>query len=66
LEGLDEAADHGEIFVEQDQVLTDLKIKTQASDVAIKVQTDEIEWLKKQVETTETLLRQLLISSRLG
>jgi hypothetical protein len=28
LEGLDEAADHGEIFVEQDQVLTDLKIKT--------------------------------------
>jgi hypothetical protein len=35
--------------------LTDLKIKAEASDVALKVQTDEIERLKKQVETTETL-----------
>jgi hypothetical protein len=47
------------------QVFTYLKIKVEASDVAMKVQTDEIEMLKKQVETTETLLRQLL-SSRLG
>ena len=60
LGGLDEAADLGEIFVEQDQVLTDLKIKAQASDVAMKLQTDEIERLKKQVQATETLLRQLL------
>jgi hypothetical protein len=45
--------------------LTNLKIKAQASDVAIKVQTGEIERLKKQVGTTETLLRQLL-SSALG
>jgi hypothetical protein len=65
LGGLDAAADLGEIFVEQDQVLADLRIKAEASDVAMKVQTYEIEWLKKQVETTETLLRQLL-SSRLG
>jgi hypothetical protein len=65
LGGLDAAADLGEIFVERDQVLTDLKIKAEASDVAMKVQTDEIERLKKQVETTETLLRQLL-SSHLG
>ena len=65
LGGLDAAADLDEIFVEQDQVLTDLKIKVEASDVAMEVQTDEIERLKKQVETTETLLRQLL-SSRLG
>jgi hypothetical protein len=57
LGGLDAAADLGEIFVEQDQVLTDLKIKAEASDVAMKVQTDDIERLKKQVETTETLLR---------
>jgi hypothetical protein len=60
---LDEATSLGEIFVEL-QVLTDLKIKAQASDVAMKVQTDVIERLKKQVETTQTLLRQLL-SSRL-
>jgi hypothetical protein len=60
LGGLDKAADIGEIFVEQNQVLTDLKIKAQASIVAMKVQKDEIEGLKKQVETTETLLRQLL------
>jgi predicted type IV restriction endonuclease len=65
LGGLDVAADLGEIFIEQDQVLTDLMIKPEASDVATKVQTDEIERLKKQVETTETLLRQLL-SSRFG
>jgi hypothetical protein len=65
LGGLDAAADLGEIFVEQDQVLIVLKIKVEASDVAMKVQTDEIERLKKQGETTETLLRQLL-SSRLG
>jgi hypothetical protein len=65
LGGLDACADLGEIFVEQDQVLTDLKIKAQASDVAMKVQTGEIERLKKQVETTETLLLQLL-NSRLG
>jgi predicted type IV restriction endonuclease len=65
LGGLDAAADLGEIFIEQDQVLTDLMIKPEASDVATKVQTDEIERLKKQVETTETLLRQLL-SSRFG
>jgi hypothetical protein len=54
LGGLDAAADLGEIFVEQDQVLTDLKIKAEASDVVMKVHTDEIERLKKQVETTET------------
>jgi hypothetical protein len=60
---LDEATSLGEIFVEL-QVLTDLKIKAQASDVEMKVQTDVIERLKKQVETTQTLLRQLL-SSRL-
>jgi predicted nucleic acid-binding Zn-ribbon protein len=60
LGGLDAAADLGEIFVEHDQVLTDLKIKAEASDVAMKVQTNETERLKKQVETTETLLRQLL------
>jgi hypothetical protein len=30
LGGLDAATDLGEIFVEQDQVLTDLKIKAQA------------------------------------
>jgi hypothetical protein len=42
----------GKIFVEQDQVLTGLKINAQALDVAMKVQTDEIERLKKQVETT--------------
>jgi hypothetical protein len=65
LGGLDAATDLGEIFVKQDQVLTDLKIKAEASDVAMKVQTDEIDRLKKQVETTEALLRQLL-SSRLG
>ena len=65
LGGLDAAADLGEIFVEQDQVLTDLKINAEASDVAMKVQTYEIERLKKQVETTETLLHQLL-SSHLG
>ena len=65
LGGLDEAADLGEIFVEQDQVLTDLKIKAQASDVAMKLQIDEIERLKKQVQATETLLCQLL-RSRLG
>jgi hypothetical protein len=65
LGGLDAAADLGEIFVEHDQVLTDLKIKAEASDVAMKVQTDEIERLKKQVETTETLHCQLL-NSRLG
>jgi hypothetical protein len=65
LGGLDATVDLGEIFVEQDQVLANLKIKAKASDVAIKVQTNEIERLKKQVETTETLLRQLL-SSRLG
>jgi hypothetical protein len=65
LGGLDAAADFGEIFVEQDQVLIVLKIKVEASDVAMKVQTDEIERLEKQVETTETILRQLL-SSRLG
>jgi hypothetical protein len=47
LGGIDEAANLAEIFVEQDQVLTDLKIKAQASDVAMKVQTDEIEKLKK-------------------
>jgi predicted glycosyltransferase len=44
--------------------LTNL-IKAQAPDVAMKVQSVEIERLKKQVQTTETLLRQLL-SSRLG
>jgi chaperonin cofactor prefoldin len=65
LGGLDAAGDLGEIFVEEDQVLTNLKIKAEASDVAMKVHTNEIEMLKKQVETTETLLRQL-ISSRLG
>jgi hypothetical protein len=65
LGGLDEAADLGEIFVEEDQVLKDLKIKAQASYVAMKVHSDEIERLKKQVETTETLLRQQL-SSRIG
>jgi hypothetical protein len=63
--GLDAAVDLGEIFVEQDQVLIDLKIKAEASDVAMKVQTDGLDRLKKQVETTETLLRQL-VSSRLG
>jgi hypothetical protein len=36
LGGLDAAADLGEIFVEQDQVLTDLKIKAEASYVAMK------------------------------
>jgi hypothetical protein len=65
LGGLDETADLGEIFVESDQVLTDLKIKAQASDVAMKVQTDEIERLKKQAKAIETLLHQLL-SSHLG
>jgi hypothetical protein len=65
LGGLDETADLGEIFVESDQVLTDLKIKAQASDVAMKVQTDEIERLKKQAKTIETLLHQLL-SSHIG
>jgi chaperonin cofactor prefoldin len=65
LGGLDAATYLGEIFVEQDQVLKDLKIKAEASDVAIKVQTDENERLKKQIETIETFLRQLL-SSRLG
>ena len=60
LGGLEEAADLGEIFVEQDQVLTDLKIKAQASEVAMKVQTDEIERLKRKVQATESLLRQLL------
>jgi chaperonin cofactor prefoldin len=65
LGGLDAAAYLGEIFVEQDQVLKDLKIKAEASDVAMKVQTDENERLKKQIETIETFLRQLL-SSRLG
>jgi hypothetical protein len=62
---LDAAADLGEIFVEQDQVLTNLKIKAQSLDVAMTVQTDENERLKNQVETTETLLRQLQ-SSHLG
>jgi hypothetical protein len=47
LGGLDVATDLGEIFVEQDQVLTDLKIKAKASHVAMKVQTNEIERLKK-------------------
>jgi chaperonin cofactor prefoldin len=65
LGGLDAATYLGEIFVEQDQVLKDLKIKAEASDVAMKVQTDENERLKKQIETIETFLRQLL-SSRLG
>jgi hypothetical protein len=65
LGGLDAAANLGEIFVEQDQVLTDLTIKADAPDVAMKVQTKEIERLKKQVETTEALLHQLL-SSCLG
>jgi hypothetical protein len=65
LGGLDAAADLGGIFVEQDQVSTNIKIMAEESDVAMNVQTDEIERLKKQVETTETLLRQLL-SSRLG
>jgi hypothetical protein len=65
LGGLDAAADLGGIFVEQDQVLTNIKIMVEESDVAMNVQTDEIERLKKQVETTETLLRPLL-SSRLG
>jgi hypothetical protein len=64
LGGLDAATNLGEIFVEQDQVLTNL-IKAQAPDVAMKVQSVEIERLKKQVQTTETLLRQLL-SSHLG
>jgi hypothetical protein len=41
LGGLDAAADLREIFAEQDQVLTDLKIKAESSDVAMKVQTDE-------------------------
>jgi hypothetical protein len=36
--------------------LTDLKIKVEASDVAMKVLTDEIERLKKQVEKIVTLL----------
>jgi hypothetical protein len=36
LGGLDAAADLAEIFVEQDQVLTDLKIKAEASYVAMK------------------------------
>jgi hypothetical protein len=62
LGGLDAATDLGEIFVEQDQVLTDLKIKAQASYVTMEVQTNEIERLKRQVEITETLLRQLLSS----
>jgi chaperonin cofactor prefoldin len=65
LGGLDATADLGEIFVEHDQLLTQLKIKAEASDVAMKVQTNEIERLKKQVETTETLLHQLL-STRIG
>jgi hypothetical protein len=30
LGGLDAAADHGEIFVQQDQVMTNLKIKAKA------------------------------------
>jgi hypothetical protein len=47
LGGLDVATDLGEIFVEQDQVLTDLKIKAKASHVAMKVQTNDIERLKK-------------------
>jgi hypothetical protein len=47
LGGLDVATDLGEIFLEQDQVLTDLKIKAEASHVAMKVQNDEIERLKK-------------------
>jgi hypothetical protein len=37
LGGLDAAVDLGENFVEQDQVLKDLKIKAKASDVAMKV-----------------------------
>jgi hypothetical protein len=37
LRGLDEDAELGEIFVEHDQVLTDLKIKAQASDITMKV-----------------------------
>jgi hypothetical protein len=37
LGGLDAAADLGEIFVEQDHVFTDLEIKAEASDVAMKV-----------------------------
>jgi hypothetical protein len=65
LGGLDATTDLGEIFVEQNQLLTQLKIKAEASDVAMKVQTNEIERLKKQVETTETLLHQLL-STRIG
>jgi hypothetical protein len=65
LGGLDATADLGEIFVELGQVLTNLEIKAEASYVAMEVQTDEIERLKKQVESTETLLLQLL-SSRLG
>jgi hypothetical protein len=52
---LDTTADLPKIFVEQDQDLTDLKIKAEALDVAMKVQTNEIERLKKQVETTETI-----------
>jgi hypothetical protein len=65
LGGLEEVADLGEIFVEQDQVLTDLMIKAQASNVAIKMQTNEVERLKKQVQAIVNLLRQLL-NSHLG
>jgi hypothetical protein len=36
--------------------------KAQASDVAMEVHTDEIERFKKQVETIETFLHQLLSS----
>jgi hypothetical protein len=36
LGGIDEAADLGEVIIEQDQVLINLKIKAQASDVAMK------------------------------
>jgi hypothetical protein len=60
LGGLQEAADLGEICVEQDQILTDVKMKAQASDASMKMQTEEIESLKKQTQVIGVLLRQLL------
>jgi hypothetical protein len=37
LGGLKEAADLGEIFIEQDQTLTELNIKAQVSDASMKM-----------------------------
>ena len=60
LGGLQEAVELRQQVVEQEQMLSDLKMKAQASDAAMKMQSEKIESLKKAVRETEYLLCQLL------